>query len=354
KNKGILRIKNLLGSPYSLKENIGWFKRYVCGPSMNNHGNVQYISKSSVLNKITPKYTISFIGDIMDLNLRNLRISESVKKFVKGSDFLIGNFEAILTSDKKLINGKRHKPQIMRALENLFNPRKTFLSTANNHSGDYGEKSFQDSVKYLEKKGFNIFGTKKTPFLDLTHNLRVIGSTKWSNCHCDYLTKLEDATRYLKEDSFNLLFPHWGYEMELYPRTGTIGQGMKLLKKFDAIIGHHSHCPQPVSYIPIGSHNKLIAYSLGDFCDGKKFEMHRYGIIIKIEIGTDVNGKWQVGKCAWNFLKTHSLSETEFIVEIVENFSNFLFTYESLGGEYKTDGLFSKNYSDLIPLEVCV
>jgi len=353
KKPGILSKKHFLGSPYSLKENFGWFKRYICGPNPNNYGNVEYLSKSTRLNNITPKYTISFIGDIMDLNLKDLIIGENVKSFISGSDFLIGNFEAILTSEKKFINGKRHKPQIMDALENLFPPKKTYLSIANNHSGDFGERSFSNSVNQLKRRGFNVFGTEKIPFLDLANDVRVVGATQWSNRPCDYLIKLEESSQYLRNDSFNLLFPHWSYEMELYPRIETIKQGLKLLNKFDALVGHHSHCPQPVSYFPIGCHNKLIAYSLGDFCDSKEFEMHKYGIAIKIEIGTDINGKWEVGKCNWNFLKTWSLSETQFIVDIVDNFSNFFFTFKSLGEEYEIDEVFSESCFEIEQLAVC-
>ncbi len=354
KKNGTLGSKNLFGSPYSLKENFGWLKRLICGPSTNNFGNVEYISKSLVLNKITPKYTISFIGDIMDVNLKDLIIGESVKSFVEGSDFLIGNFEATLTSEKKIINGKRHKPQIMDALGNLFSPKNTCLSTANNHSADFGEDNFIDSVNQLERRGFNVFGTEKVPFVDLTGDLRVIGSTQWSNHPSDYLVRLEESSQYLKDDSFNLLFPHWGYEMELYPRIKTIRKGKELLSKFDALIGHHSHCPQPVSFFPFDNDNKLIAYSLGDFCDGKEYEMHNYGILINTEIGTDPYGKWQVGKCDWTFLKTLPLSNTEFIVEVVDNFSDFLFNYKSLDEAYKVNKVFSETSLEREQVALCV
>ena len=265
----------------------------------------------------------------MDMNSRDLIIGDSVKSFVKGSDFLIGNFEATLT-EKNKFNGKRHKIQIMDALATLFTPKKSYLSTANNHGGDFGKSSFSDSVYQLENRGFQIFGTEETPFLDITNDLRVIGGTQWSNRPCDYLARLEDSVDYLKHGSFNLLFPHWGYEMELYPRYETFKHGMELLSKFDALVGHHSHCPQPVSYFPMGNDNKLIAYSLGDFCDGKKIEMHSYGIIVKAEIGIDEEGKWQVGQCDWNFLKTRALSKSEFLIDTVDTFSEFSFTYKTI------------------------
>jgi len=354
RNNGTIGRKSLFGSPYPFKETLGWFKRLICGPSKHNSGNVQYLSKSTVLNDITPKYTISFIGDIMDVNLRDLTISDNVKKFIEGSDFLIGNFEATLTSEKKLINGKRHKPQIMSALTNLFNPKKTYLSTANNHSADFGEKVFSESVKQLKERGFNIFGTEETPFLDLTDDLRVIGGTQWSNHPSDYIVNLEESGQYYKDDAFNILFSHWGYEMELYPRTETIKLGKELLNKFDALIGHHSHNPQPVSFLPFGSDNKLIAYSLGDFCDGKEFEIHNYGILIKVEIGTDANGKWLVGKCEWTFLKTSPVSETEFIVDMADNFSGFIFEYKHLNNQNKVEEVFYESPIEMEQVALCI
>ncbi|NHJ21705.1 MAG: hypothetical protein EAX91_12225, partial [Candidatus Lokiarchaeota archaeon] len=161
-NNSFLNNGIIPGSPYSFKENFVWLKRLLTGPNTNNDNNVDYISKQSVLNKITPKYTISFIGDILDVNSRDLLIGKNVKNFVKGSDFLVGNFEATIT-DKNLFNGKRHKPQIMDALADLFNPTKTYLSTANNHSGDFGEIDFFNSVSQLKSRGFHVFGTEETP-----------------------------------------------------------------------------------------------------------------------------------------------------------------------------------------------
>ncbi|MFX1241040.1 MAG: CapA family protein [Promethearchaeota archaeon] len=345
--------KSHFGSPYSLKENFSWFRRLIFGPNTNNSGNVQYLSKSSVLNKITPKYTISFIGDIMDVDLKDLIISDNVKQFIEGSDFLIGNFEATLTSDKKRINRKRHKPQILDALANLFNPKKTYLSTANNHSADFSENIFSESIAQMKKKGFHVFGNEETPFLDVADDLRVIGCTQWSNYPCDYLVELEESSQYIKDDSFNLLFPHWGYEMELYPRIETIDKGKELLGKFNALVGHHSHNPQPVSFIPDGNGNKLIAYSLGNFCDGKEFEMHNYGIVIKIEIGTDANGNWQVGKCEWIFLTTLSVSKTEFLVDVTNNFSNFIFEFKSLNEDYEVNEVFYESSIEMEQVVVC-
>jgi hypothetical protein len=162
--------------------------------------------------------------------------------------------------------------------------------------------------------------------VDLNEEIRVITGTQWSNQPCIHSCKLKESEQYLKQDSFNILFPHWGYELELYPRIGIINQGRDLLSKFDALIGHHSHCPQPISFFNIKNLSKLIAFSLGDFCFGwdlrkKKNEMLSYGIALKTEIGVNPQGQLLIGNVDWTFLKSRPFSEKEFIVEIVNDIS---------------------------------
>ncbi|MFX1570494.1 MAG: CapA family protein [Promethearchaeota archaeon] len=313
-------------TPYTISETIRRIKRTIFGPYKKSDEHVNYIPKSYKLNDIIPKYTVSFIGDIMALGSKQLIIEQSVKQFIKGSDFFIGNFEGTITSKKKLQN-KRHKPMIMDSLENLFPPKNTFLSVANNHSGDFGLASFLSSIEQLKQRGFNVFGTNENPFIDISDKIRVVGTTQWSNRPCNYLVELEHSNRYIKKNSFNILFPHWGYELELYPRIETVNHGRIILDKFDALIGHHSHCPQPVSSLLLNNNtNKLIAYSLGDFCLGsesKKRESMQYGIVIKAEIGINPEGKWLVGKVKWEFLKSSSLSKKKTVVKIVDIEPNF-------------------------------
>lgn len=319
--------KGNLVSNYPVKEAFVWLSHYIFGPSKMKKGNVETIPKDYSLNEISPKYTISFIGDIMDLNFKDLIIDESVKRFIRGADFLIGNFEGTLTTMKREVMDKRHKPQIMDALDTLFPPKRTYLSIANNHGGDFGPRNFLNSVNQLKERGFNVFGTGKNPFVDLNDNIRVLGGTQWTNHPCNYIYNLTEPEKYLKHHAFNILFPHWGCELELHPRSKIIKKGKVLLGRFDAVVGQHSHCPQPVSYYTNGGANKLIAYSLGDFCIGwddnkMKFEMFRYGIAMKIEIGPNNEGKLQVGKVDWTFLKSRPLTEKEFTVETVKSIPN--------------------------------
>ncbi|MHA1284921.1 MAG: CapA family protein [Promethearchaeota archaeon] len=320
-NKEVDFKRKRFAMPYSLKEGIGWLYRYYRGPKIKNEGNIQYIPSDFILNEIKPLLALTFIGDIMELADRDLIIDESVKDFAKGSDYLIGNFEGTITNEKRIFMDQRHKPQIMDALESLFNPSKTYLNIANNHGCDFGEKIARNSIKMLENRGFNVFGIKDNPFIDINENIRIISGTQWSNRPCKFISKLEESERYIKPNILNILFPHWGYETELFPRLETIRLANFLLTKFDAIIGHHSHTPQPITYQEINNIKKLIAYSLGDFSFGldikeKRFKVFRYGIVLKVDIGEMENGKLQLGHIKWHFVKTRKISEQKLQCEL--------------------------------------
>lgn len=316
-------------SLYPLKEVFIWIYHYIFGPSNNNKKELEIIPKRHELNEVLQEYTLLFIGDIMDLNFNDLMIDESVKVFVRDSDFLIGNFEGTITTEDKEVMDKRHKPQILEALKNLFSPNKTYLSVANNHGGDFGPRSFLGSLQQLKQWGFNVFGTRKNPFVDVNDSIRILGGTQWTNHPCDYLYDLKEPEKYLRENSFNILYPHWGYELELNPRSTLIKKAKSLLEKFDIVIAQHSHCPQPISFYRDDGAKKLIAYSLGNFCFGwdikkLKYEMFRYGIAIKVEIGFNKSNKIRIGKVNWTFLKSRFLNEGTFIVETVETIPNLI------------------------------
>lgn len=313
-----------IASPYNLKETLGYFIRNFIGPSVKNKGIVEYIPSSYILNEgVIPKYNVAFIGDIMDMRGKSEIISENLKEFVRDCDYLIGNFEATITKAKGAYMCQKHIPQIMNALADLFPPEKTYLSMANNHAGDFGKEIFLESVDKLHSRGFNIFGWDDQPYWDINKDLRVTAATAWSNQKMDYVFMLKNAGQYVKKNVFNLLYPHFGYELELYPRPKTVEEGKKWIKKFDAIIGTHSHVPQAVTAVKSENNNginKLIAYSLGDFCIEEKLKHYHYGIVLKIEIGQNNAGIWQIGLIEWHFTCCKSLSETECITTIVPKF----------------------------------
>jgi hypothetical protein len=309
-----------LASPYNLRETLGWIVRNFCGIRKNRKDEMTGLPQSYLLNEnISNVSTAIFVGDIMDMKKRTLRFGEKLKEFVKESDFLVGNFEATLTNDSGAIMAQRHTPEILDSLENLFPPQQTYLSVANNHAGDFGSKIFMESVNHIKSLGFHVFGMKSQQFVDIGKNVRILAGSMWSNQKCPYLGDIVETKSLIHEDKFNILYPHWGYELEQYPRRETVLMAQKFISDFDAIIGHHSHNPQPMEK-KTGKPNKLVAYSLGDFCIWETLKHYLYGIVMKIEIGKDSSDVMQIGKIEWRYVKSEMESEPIWVSEISEKY----------------------------------
>lgn len=73
----------------------------------------------------------------------------------------------------------------------------------------------------------------------------------------------------------NILFPHWGYELETYPRPEIVHLAKTYAREFDAILGHHPHTVQPFTTDRLRYGNRPIAYSLGDFCSNIPFKAYQ-------------------------------------------------------------------------------
>ncbi len=317
----------LKNSPFNFKETLGYFIRNSFGPSYRNKGIVETSPQSFFLNEnVIPKYRVAFIGDIMDMAGKKARVSENIKEFVQDCDYLVGNFEATITDtdNSGYALAQRHSTQILETLADLFVPDKTFLNLANNHAGDFSYKIFSDSVAKLESKGFQTFGTAQKPFVEISNDIRIVAGTTISNRDCDYVIKLEDALSYCTPEKFVVLYPHWGYDLELFPRPMTVTLAKTLIKNFDAIIGHHAHIPQAVTTVSSdeieSDMNKLIAYGLGDFCIWEELKHYLYGMVMKIDIGPKSLGEWQIGQVEWRFTSCQEKTGTDWETKIVDTF----------------------------------
>lgn len=299
-------------SPYPLFETVCSIKRKQFGLNEKHKGLVAHSPKCFHLNNnVVPKVRIAFLGDIMSAGKKNLEIGSGVKEFVRGCDYLVGNFEGTITDVRNPARGQRHRLQVLDALTDLFPPDRTYLGLANNHAGDFGYEIWAQSKKLLEARGFHTFGSAINPYCDIGGDIRIIAGTHWSNHPCNYIAYNKDTPAYIDRNRFNILFTHWGYEYELYPRPETIAEGARLAGQFDALVGHHSHCPQPVTGFAAANANKLLAYSLGDFCIAANMEQFLYGITLRVEIGASPEGATQIGQVDWQFTYSDNLSTSD-------------------------------------------
>jgi len=313
-------INKIAVTPYNTRESLGWVMRYITGFSRANSGLADQVKSPHVFNEqVKCQYKVAVIGDIAPMRKNRLAIDRELQEFISDSDYLIGDFEGIITKKKAALwpiaFDQRHDPDIIGDLAAMFEPGKTYFSVSNNHMGDFKEEEFSRSVSTLKSAGFNVFGWREKPYADINNDLRVVAGTMWSNRVFSDRVPVDAAKGHIKTGAYNMLYAHMGYELELYPRPEIAAFARDMADSFDGVIAGHPHCPQPVTTYHSGGLNRIIAYSLGDFCFRLKIKKMQYGLTVKMEIGKDAAGRWAVGKAQWLYTKCALSSAGHFTVK---------------------------------------
>ncbi len=316
----ILTLSNKIATPYNQKENFYWIYKNIFGLSHRNSQKVKNIESEYVFDSaINPEYEIAFVGDLNPMNKKKFIFSDEVKAFIQKSDYFVGNFHGIITemvSTPSIWNfNLRHERGVVDFFRKIMPPQKIMLSVANNHAFDFGKKGFIESSKLLKYAGVKIFGLNKKPYVDLNEGIRIVGATEWLNKKDRGVVPIKEGNKYIKEGAFNILYPHFGYEFELYPREKNILQSENLLNYFDAVVGHHSHCPQPVTIVIKNSVKKLAAYSLGTFLGEVYEKKYQYGLILKMFLGKDKDGEMKLSKIEYKLIKCNLLLDGSYLVD---------------------------------------
>ena len=141
------------------------------------------------------------------------------------------------------------------------------VNTANNHSHDYGEQSFQDTMDALDAEGVIHFGYDETAVMDIKGvKVGLVGIYEL-NDHLEREQQLKDNIAKVKEDGAKLIIVifHWGNEKETVPDSNqtTLGH-LAIDLGADLVCGHHPHVLQGIEEYK----GKNIVYSLGNFCFG--------------------------------------------------------------------------------------
>lgn len=141
------------------------------------------------------------------------------------------------------------------------------VNTANNHSHDYGEQSFQDTMDALDAEGIVHFGYDETAVMDVKGvKVGLIGIYEL-NDHLERKQQLEDNINKVKDEGAELVIVifHWGNEKETVPDSNqtTLGR-LAIDLGANLVCGHHPHVLQGVEEYK----GKNIVYSLGNFCFG--------------------------------------------------------------------------------------
>ena len=192
---------------------------------------------------------------------------QNVKDIFSTDDLTIANFEGTLTdSDEREDKTFAFKAPASYA-SILTGGSVEAVNTANNHSHDYGEQSFNDTLAALDDAGIVHFGYDETAVMDVKGiKVGLVGIYELYD-HLEREQQLKDNIAKVKADGAQLIVVifHWGNETETIPDSNqtTLGR-IAIDEGADLVCGHHPHVLQGIETYK----DRNIVYSLGNFCFG--------------------------------------------------------------------------------------
>jgi poly-gamma-glutamate capsule biosynthesis protein CapA/YwtB (metallophosphatase superfamily) len=257
----------------------------------------------------------NFPGDRLPPNDGQFLFSE-VKPFLGGADLLFGNFESTLTdypySAKDMSRGMtfafRTPPAYAAVLKDAGFQ---VLSVANNHSLDFGDQGFLDTIAHLQQTGMQTVGQKgQITYTDVKGvKLAFIGFSYLPDHNS--MHDLEIAKQLVTEAKQNaqivIISVHAGAEGtdEIHTRDRTetfFGEDRGNMVLFshtlidqgaDLILGHGPHVARSLELYK----GKLVAYSLGNFMGYRTLSTEgMLGTSLILQAQLDRQGKFVSGR----------------------------------------------------------
>lgn len=261
-------------------------------------------------------------------------ILSDVESILTVADFNVANFEAVI----------RKRPEIEtvsswsmccddRVCKELANAGINIVSIANNHSFDYGEKDFENTISSLEKNGIQVIGKKESPGVVLECDGKRIGLIAVSYLKTSYKdvkyffnperNEWIDALNKLGRVDKYIAYVHWGNEFIVNPTEMQIKIMNDLLSiGIDDIIGHHSHVLQTKYQTAKENH---IFFSIGNFLSDYWQKRIRKTEIVQYDVQND---KYYLMPCVINVKGTPcingDISKVEFELEYRNNNNIFI------------------------------
>ena len=248
---------------------------------------------------------------------KGTRLLENIEDILKSADVTFGNLEgAVLNSggsvkkcsDPSLCFAFR-QPEYL--IDQLVDAGFDLLSIANNHVGDFGTSGRVNTVNVLNKKGFCFAGIESIPWDTVTINNLKIGFCAFApNSGTVKITDQVNANRLvaLLESFCDIVVVSFHGGAEGSSKTHVTkkseyfyGENRGNVHQFshqviehgaDIVFGHGPHVTRAMEIY----NDRLICYSLGNFCTYKRFNLKGVnGIAPIVEVNVDKEGKFVSG-----------------------------------------------------------
>lgn len=214
-----------------------------------------------------------------------------VKDILINADLTIGNLEGPLLDkggSPKTCDGCVAFRTPTHYAEYLKEAGFDFLNLANNHTNDMGLEGKLSTMETLDRYGIGYFGLKEKPYNNIViKNVNIVFIGFARNHYLNDLQKASDLIKKINNDSSIIIVSvHCGAEgqssvyvtkkREFYMNEdrGDIYEFAHTMIDLgaDIVFGHGPHVPRGLELYK----NRLIAYSLGNFCTYGKFGLSGY------------------------------------------------------------------------------
>lgn len=192
---------------------------------------------------------------------------ENVKSVFEEDDLTIVNFEGTLT-DSTIREDKQFAFKADKSYaEILTDGFVEAANLANNHSKDYSEQSYNDTMDALDEAGITNFGYDRVAIKKVKGiKVGLVGTYVLAD-GLGVKDSMEKNIQDLKDEGAQVIIAsfHWGEEKAEYPNDVQVELAHAAIDAgADLVLGHHPHVLQGIEQYK----GKNIVYSLGNFCFG--------------------------------------------------------------------------------------
>lgn len=213
-----------------------------------------------------------------------------VRDIFREDDFTIANLETTFTShtvkEEKTFNFSAPD-----AYKNVLTLGCVdAVSLGNNHTYDYGEKGYLDTLASLDSAGISHFGHGHYLVKEVCGVK--IGLFSLLDYGCQYYHEIDKAIACLKSQKCDLIIAsmHWGIEYEYEQNYAQVSMARYMIDNgVDLVLGSHPHVLQGIEKYK----GKYILYSMGNFCFGGNTDPDDKDSMIFQQTFTLVNGQLQ-------------------------------------------------------------
>jgi poly-gamma-glutamate capsule biosynthesis protein CapA/YwtB (metallophosphatase superfamily) len=214
-----------------------------------------------------------------------------IKPWFMSDDLTVVNFECTLTNAVKMADKQWHFKGDGQYATIFPAGSVEAVGLSNNHSMDYLEAGFSDTVANFRKAHVPVF-YQNVPYVTTLKGIQtvIIGDCTVVGENTTQIDGaptrvLNEIKRYKTPRNIVIVVMHWGSELDTAPRPWQQAMGRKFIDAgADAVVGHHPHVLQGMEHYK----GKYIAYSLGNFAfGGNSLARNPETVILRLRFRTE-------------------------------------------------------------------